>query len=281
MPRFLKAAQVAAFAVLGAATIQNEIPKVIPDRPATAGACIMIDKLELRQGASNSDKLGFMRMIAFGLAQRHPQHKCTIDDVREKLRERGLDKICVIPSSLLGTMFVYKNSPWQPTGDMIKSSRTESRGRKVQVWRLVKSNFAACQAWGKGMTTSVDVLRELRKKGCLVQRNDNKWTSDWNEQIVPDSLIEFMRNRGLIELVDRKTDDGSTYPAYVITDAGRSDLEKVEHAQNRVFNNRRKQHESSGDENGRSGTKSIRVGGEVTSGVRLFWHNGANDPRYT
>lgn len=75
------------------------------------------------------------------------------------------------------------------------------------------------------------ILRKLREKGCIIQRNDGKWMGDWDEQVIPATNIRLMSAFGYIELVDRKKGSGDTYEAYVITDKGRNSLEVHEAAQ--------------------------------------------------
>ena len=78
------------------------------------------------------------------------------------------------------------------------------------------------------MSVLADILNKLREKGCVIQRGDDKWMGDWDEQPISPTLMEVMKSFGHIERVDRKRGDGSTYPAYVITDDGRKALEDYE-----------------------------------------------------
>ena len=80
------------------------------------------------------------------------------------------------------------------------------------------------------MSVLANILSNLREKGCLIQRNDDKWICDWDDagRVISPVLLEVMKSYGHIELVDRKRWDGSTYPAYVITDDGRKALENYE-----------------------------------------------------
>jgi hypothetical protein len=76
------------------------------------------------------------------------------------------------------------------------------------------------------------ILVKLRNKHCIVRRGDRKWMGDWDERVIDGTLMTVMEKFGYIELVDRKQCDGTTYPAYVITDTGRDALEKHEEGPN-------------------------------------------------
>ena len=78
------------------------------------------------------------------------------------------------------------------------------------------------------MSVLADILNKLREKGCIIQRGDDKWLGDWDEKPINPVMLEVMKSFGHIECVDRKRGDGSTYPAYVITDDGRKALEDYE-----------------------------------------------------
>jgi predicted transcriptional regulator len=75
------------------------------------------------------------------------------------------------------------------------------------------------------MSVLANILNKLREKGCIIQRGDGKWVGDWDEGVISPVSLEVMKSFGHVELVDRKRGDGTTYPAYVITDEGRKALE--------------------------------------------------------
>ncbi len=78
------------------------------------------------------------------------------------------------------------------------------------------------------MGAIADALGKLREKGCIIQRGDGKWMGDWDEKPIDSSAMRVMQAFGYIELVDRRRCDSTSYPAYVITDKGRTALEEHE-----------------------------------------------------